>query len=509
MKNFASFLGGIALSASAATARSIPRYFSGLGMTNAVLDPNVIAAELGAECAEGTLIFGPNNPEYVGAASRWNPYAKPDFQVVVVPTNEEDVSTIVKYCHENGIEFLVNNSGHGFPSSLSNFAGLMISVKELRGIEITESGESAWFGGGVLAREVTDYLWERGYVTTTPACDCIGVVGPGLGGGHGRFEGLHGLVSDNFLNINLVLGDGTPIRVNSTSHPDLFWALQGAGHNFGVVTSVEMNIFPRGPEYWHYHNYIWKGEQLERVFEELNRFHNNGTTPVDMLINVGNFIINKDISETEPIIAWTFAYRGSAQEAEALLSPFNRIPNEQEAIGDVPYPEISTIQETSPDSFICRHGDTRITSPAMLQTYNVTSERKIFNSFQRIIDTNPGLASGAAILHDGYSTNAVWNGVDDDASAYPFRFEHHLLQFNTVVQPGYEDAAWEWAREVQGYWRGGQASRPNNIYVNYAHGGETPRDWYGVAEWRQEKLQRVKEQYDPDNCFRYYNPITA
>lgn len=126
------------------------------------------------------------------------------------------------------------------------------------------------------------------------------MLGPGLGGGHGRYEGLYGLVSDSFIHLNVVLADGSAIGVNATSHPDLFWALQGAGHNFAVVTSVRMKIYPRKVSTWNYHSYYWTGDKLEQVFEALNKFHtsDHGTTPPLMGVNAGAVLMNSSISTT-------------------------------------------------------------------------------------------------------------------------------------------------------------------------------------------------------------------
>ena len=67
----------------------------------------------------------------------------------------------------------------------------------LQDIIIQPSGESAWFGGGVYDNQVSNYLWDKGYVATTGSCDYVGMIGPGLGGGYGRHEGLYGMISDN------------------------------------------------------------------------------------------------------------------------------------------------------------------------------------------------------------------------------------------------------------------------------------------------------------------------
>lgn len=200
----------------------------------------------------------------------------------------------------------------------------MIDLGALLDIQIQPDNKSAWFQGGTYDGQVTEYLWPKGYVASTccsytncekknillilvqatGSCDCVGMMGPGLGGGHGRHEGLYGLISDNIINLNVVLANGTAVRVNETSHPDLLWAMKGAGHNFGIVTSFELKIHPREVDTWHYHNYFFKGDKLEQLFTEANKFHGNGTTPVNMALNYAAFTIDPTISKTEVSLDW-------------------------------------------------------------------------------------------------------------------------------------------------------------------------------------------------------------
>lgn len=66
-------------------------------------------------------------------------------------------------------------------------------------------------------------------LSATGACACVGMMGPGLGGGHGRYQGQYGLISDNLVNLNVVLADGSSIRVNETEHADLWWSVSSEG----------------------------------------------------------------------------------------------------------------------------------------------------------------------------------------------------------------------------------------------------------------------------------------
>lgn len=66
----------------------------------------------------------------------------------------------------------------------------------------------------------------------------VGIAGWSLGGGHGPFGNLYGLGVDNVLEIELVGPNGTVMIANSTSNPELFWAMRGGGGStWGVVTA--------------------------------------------------------------------------------------------------------------------------------------------------------------------------------------------------------------------------------------------------------------------------------
>lgn len=72
---------------------------------------------------------------------------------------------------------------------------------------------------------------------------CVNFVGATIGAGVGPLQGLHGLVADALLSVRLVTATGELITVSQTSHPNLFWAIRGAGANFGIITSATYKIF--------------------------------------------------------------------------------------------------------------------------------------------------------------------------------------------------------------------------------------------------------------------------
>lgn len=97
-----------------------------------------------------------------------------------------------------------------------------------------------------------------------------------------RYMGYAGLVSDNILAMNVVTADGCSIKVSKSSNPDLYWAMRGAGHNFGIVTEFKHEIFdyPSGQDTY-YVSYMFTEGKLESFFELYNKLLGNGTLPRD------------------------------------------------------------------------------------------------------------------------------------------------------------------------------------------------------------------------------------
>jgi FAD/FMN-containing dehydrogenase len=72
----------------------------------------------------------------------------------------------------------------------------------------------------------------------TGACECVGLVGPLLGGGHGYLQGFYGLVSDNLISARVVLWDGSVIVVSAKQN-------SGASEVLDIESEVSYSIVSR------------------------------------------------------------------------------------------------------------------------------------------------------------------------------------------------------------------------------------------------------------------------
>jgi FAD/FMN-containing dehydrogenase len=106
-------------------------------------------------------------------------------------------------------------------------------------------------GGGALLSQLDVVAQEFGLACPVGVVGHTGVGGLTLGGGVGRLQRKYGFTIDNLRAVDMITADGHALRVDQDHEPELFWALRGAGANFGVATSFEFDLHPVGPEIVH------------------------------------------------------------------------------------------------------------------------------------------------------------------------------------------------------------------------------------------------------------------
>ena len=120
------------------------------------------------------------------------------------------------------------------------------------------------------------------------------------------------------------------------------------------------------------------------------------------------------------MLEWGFEYAGPAADAEKLLGPFNAIKAIQVGSGEASYPVISGADYT-----FCP-GAKRAIASVMTLEYNATTERALYNLFNKNIAKYPALIPSAYLWHEGYAT-AGMQAIPSASTAYPHREENHLL----------------------------------------------------------------------------------
>jgi FAD/FMN-containing dehydrogenase len=118
----------------------------------------------------------------------------------------------------------------------------------MRGVHVDRATGVVRMAGGATWADVDRETQLHGLAVPGGVVSTTGVAGLTLHGGIGHLRRKHGLSSDNLLSVDVVTADGRLLTASAHEHEDLFWAIRGAGSNFGVVTSFEFQAHPVGPE---------------------------------------------------------------------------------------------------------------------------------------------------------------------------------------------------------------------------------------------------------------------
>lgn len=75
------------------------------------------------------------------------------------------------------------------------------------------------------------------------------MLGATLGGGVGRYNGLHGMILDSLRSVRMVTANGDLVEASTTKNPELFWGIRGAGFNYGAITSATYEVYDLTSKY--------------------------------------------------------------------------------------------------------------------------------------------------------------------------------------------------------------------------------------------------------------------
>jgi FAD/FMN-containing dehydrogenase len=192
-------------------------------------------------------VIEPGAPDYDEARAIWNGMIDRRPAAIVRCAETGDVIRAVRFAREHDLLVAVRGGGHNVAGT-AVCDGLVIDLSAMKGIEIDRQGRTVRAEPGLLWGEVDAATQARGLATTGGIITHTGIAGLTVGGGLGWLMRKHGLTCDNLLACEVVTAEGKLVRASPDEHPDLFWALQGGGGNFGIVTRFAYRLHPVGPE---------------------------------------------------------------------------------------------------------------------------------------------------------------------------------------------------------------------------------------------------------------------
>jgi hypothetical protein len=183
------------------------------------------------------------DPGYAEAGAAWNLCFQHHPAVLVVAETAGDVAEAVRFARAGGFRVAVQATGHGAARTADG--AVLIVTSKMTAVEIDAANRIATVAAGAKWGAVLAPAQEHGLAPLLGSTTDVGAVGYTLGGGMGWLARRYGLASDSVRAFEIVSPDGELVRASSDENAELFWALKGGGAGtFGVVTSMEIDLYP-------------------------------------------------------------------------------------------------------------------------------------------------------------------------------------------------------------------------------------------------------------------------
>jgi FAD/FMN-containing dehydrogenase len=437
----------------------------------------------------GSRLVTPDAPDYDEVRRLHNGLVDKRPALIARGLGNADIREAIAFARQAGLPIAIRGGGHNVSGRASVDGGMMIDLSLMKGIRVDARARRAWVQGGVTWGELNRETQLHALATTGGFISTTGVAGLTLGGGLGHLMGMHGLAVDNLQRVELVTADGRVLQASAEDNPDLFWALRGGGGNFGVASSFEFRLHPVGPIVTAglVVHPLAAGRGLLRLLRDFA-----ATAPDDVSL-FGALGTAPDGSGAK-IAGIAVAYFGPAAEAATALKPLRAFGTPVlDTIGPMEYSVLNTLFDAA-----LPRGAKNYWKSSFLRELSDQAIDTIVGAFEHAV--SPMTQIGIEYFH-----GAVCR-VPRDATAFPHRDTgFNLLVLGQWSGPAETEREIRWTRET---YAAVQPFVGSGRYVNYLDDdepGDPAAQAYGP---NYRRLQEIKAQYDPENCFRQNQNIT-
>jgi FAD/FMN-containing dehydrogenase len=164
--------------------------------------------------------------------------------IIVRCANRKDVQLAVEFAHRKELLTAVRSGGHSFAGHGVCEDGIVIDLSAMKRVQNDPAHERILIEPGIVAGELDCLTQSFSMAVPLGSCPRVGVAGYSLGGGESSLTPKFGYGCDNIVGLEVVTAEGKVLTANAGENRDLFWAMCGAGANFGIATSLEFQLHP-------------------------------------------------------------------------------------------------------------------------------------------------------------------------------------------------------------------------------------------------------------------------
>jgi FAD/FMN-containing dehydrogenase len=458
-----------------------------MNTSNAITDRTI--ETLRAAIAGDVVAAGDHG--YDQARQAWNLATDQRPAAVVFAESAADVAQAVRFARAQGMRIAPQGTGHGSEPLEPLESALLLKTARMRRVDIDPAARTARAEAGALWQDVTIPAGERGLAALAGTSPDVGVTGYTLGGGLGWLARRYGLAANSVTAAEIVTPDGRLTRADADHQPDLFWAVRGGGGSVGVVTALEMTLYPV--------RQLYAGAlffPIQRSAQVLHAWREWTHMVPDEVTSIGRLMRFPPVPEVPEhlrggaLALVEAAYLGDAAAGGELIGPLRRLGPEIDTFATIPAPALGQLH-MDPRRPVPSQGDGEFLADAPAAA----------------IDALLALAGPAAdtplasieIRHLGgaLARPAPGSGAQSEIGA-----KYLMFAGGFTPTPELAAAVRAQARAVK------DALTPWHAGYDYYNFAETPTGAHAVlppASYR--RLQQVKARYDPGQAIISTHPV--
>ncbi|MFB7512838.1 FAD-binding oxidoreductase [Streptomyces sp. NPDC056144] len=413
-------------------------------------------------------------------------------QVLIGAAGPGDVQAAVEFAAAQGLAVAVQGTGHAL-AAVAAEGGVLINTSRMTEVRVDAGARTAWAAAGVSWNQVIQEAAEVGLAPLAGSAPGVGVISYTLGGGLGVLSRRYGYAADHVRRIEVVTADGQLRTVTAESDADLFWALRGGRDNFGVVTGIEVDLFPVPTLYGG--GLFFDFSQAQEVFDTYAAW--SAGVPEEMTSSLA-VIFFPDAPVLPPplrgrhVVHVRIAY--SADDlgpGKDLIAPLRALGPFNDTVRELPYAEIGTIHNDPPIPGAAESVTT------MLRELDTDAVRALLE----LVGPHVPVPHVVELRHLGGALArpaAVPNAVGNRGAQYLLNVVSRLERAELAdIQPAHDRIL----QALEPWSTGGRAL----TFLNGRRDTEHVRSAYEPDDYR--RLTELKAVYDPQNLFRLNHNI--
>jgi FAD/FMN-containing dehydrogenase len=425
--------------------------------------------------------------DYDDARRVWNGAIDRHPALIAQCADVNDVGSAIRYAREHDLELAVRAGGHSVAGHSVCDGGIVIDLGALKSVVV--GGDIARAGAGLLNGEFDSATQAAGLATTAGIVSHTGLAGLTLGGGIGWLMRAHAATCDNLVGAQVVTAAGEILEV--TEDHELMWALRGAGANFGVVTRLDLRVFPIGPEVLA-GVLVFPAERAQAVLAAYRDFADHAPRELTSVLNLRHAPPASWLPgelHGRPVVLVAICWSGALARGERVLAPLRSLGPIFDTVAPCSYLSHQSLFDAAVPhglQYYWRSDYVEALSDEVIEAllqhaWQMSSPRSYTIVFQlggAMSDVDP--ASAVFSGRTGFAVNVSGAWTDPDGRD--------------------DDTGW-----VRNSW---EAVHPysSGVYLNFLD-DEEPSRVSAAYGGRYDALRALKRTYDPENVFRHNQNI--